>query len=264
MRSTFRSVRAQEGRLVRHLRQRHVLWLHGWAMGLLTLGAMALANAALRGAGVDTLAGRYVVALGVGYVTYLLIVRIWAGMLVRHEERDVLDAAQDVFRWPNGPGNGASFSSGRGGDFGGGGATGGWDGDGVAEGVDGASHALGDVASGAWDAAASADEAAIVVVPVVAVFLAAVAVLLGAGGLLLAYFGTEALLAAAVELAFAYTAARTVVRVEREGWLLAAVRLTWKPMLGALVCAALLGGLIDHFIPQADTLPQAVRLLRVR
>ena len=44
-------------------------------MGLLTLGAMALANAALRGAGVDTLAGRYVVALGVGYVTYLLIVR---------------------------------------------------------------------------------------------------------------------------------------------------------------------------------------------
>ena len=130
--------------------------------------------------------------------------------------------------------------------------------------MDGASHALGDVASGALGAAASTDEAAIVVVPVVAVFLAAVAVLLGAGGLLLAYFGTEALLAAAVELAFAYTAARTVVRVEREGWLLAAVRLTWKPMLGALVCAALLGGLIDHFIPQADTLPQAVRLLRVR
>ena len=260
MRSTFRSVRAQEGRLVRHLRQRHVLWLHGWAMGLLTLGAMALANAALRGAGVDTLAGRYVVALGVGYVTYLLIVRVWAGMLVRREERDALDAAQDVFRWPNGSDNGTPFSSGRGGDFGGGCATGGWEGDGV----DGASHALGDVASGALGAAASTDEAAIVVVPVVAVFLAAVAVLLGAGGLLLAYFGTEALLAAAVELAFAYTAARTVVRVEREGWLLAAVRLTWKPMLGALVCAALLGGLIDHFIPQADTLPQAVRLLRVR
>ena len=120
-------------------------------MGLLTLGAMALANAALRGAGVDTLAGRYVVALGVGYVTYLLIVRVWAGMLVRREERDALDAAQDVFRWPNGSDNGTPFSSGRGGDFGGGCATGGWEGDGV----ESDNHALGDVASGAEGAADS-------------------------------------------------------------------------------------------------------------
>ena len=83
--------------------------------------------------------------------------------------------------------------------------------------------------------------------------------MLGGGWLLLLYFGSEALLAVAVELAFAYTAARTVVRVEREGWLLAAIRLSWKPLLGALVCAVALGALVDHFAPQADTLAQAVQ-----
>ena len=55
-----------------------------------------------------------------------------------------------------------------------------------------------------------------------------------------------------------------MVRVEREGWLLAAIRLSWKPLLGALVCAVALGALVDHFAPQADTLAQAVQQWRAR
>ena len=121
---------------------------------------------------------------------------------------------------------------------------------------------LGGEASGALDGLGAADEGAIVIIPVLAVFGAVLAALFGAGWLLLLYFGSEALLAAAVELAFAYTAARTVVRVEREGWLLASIRLSWKPLLGALVCAVALGALIDHFVPQAETLAEAVRLWR--
>ena len=253
-----------------------MLWLHGWLMGLLTLGAMALANLLLIRAGVDTLAWRYTAALGVGCVVYLLLLRLWAGMLVREEERDVpLDQLSDGAWSPGGSPNSASasemqgeghspISSGQGGDFGGGGADGGWDGSAADVLADQASSSVGDIASGALEVAAGADEGAIIVVPVVAVFLAAAAVLLGAGWLALAWFGTEALLAASVELAFAYTAARTVVRVEREGWLLAAVRLTWKPLLGALVCAVLLGLAIDHFMPQAGSLPEAVRLWRGR
>ena len=50
--------------------------------------------------------------------------------------------------------------------------------------------------------------------------------------------------------------------MEREGWLTAAVRLTWKPLLGALLCAVLLGATIDHFLPQVDSLPEAVRMLQ--
>ncbi|MBP7531179.1 MAG: hypothetical protein KA775_05105, partial [Ottowia sp.] len=64
--------------------------------------------------------------------------------------------------------------------------------------------------------------------------------------------------------AFAYTAARTVVRVEREGWLLAAIRLSWKPLLGALVCAVALGAAIDHFAPQAGSLAEAVQRWHAR
>lgn len=265
----------QEDALVRHLRRRHVLWLHGWAMGLLTLGVMWLATTLARHGGVDSLALRYALALGAGYLAYLLLVRLWAGMLVREDERgdaiDALNVGGDI-PWPTASGRSASdatcrVESGGGGDFGGGGADASFDmpvSDVLGDAGETAESALGDVASGALEAVGGADEGAIVIIPVLAVFAAAAAALLGAGWLLLAWFGTEALLAAAVELAFAYTAARTVVRVEREGWLLAALRLTWKPLLGALISAVLLGALIDHFVPQADTLADAVRVWRGR
>ncbi|RYF39794.1 MAG: hypothetical protein EOO25_14125, partial [Comamonadaceae bacterium] len=56
--------------------------------------------------------------------------------------------------------------------------------------------------------------------------------------------------------------ARTAVRMAREGWLSAAVRLTWKPLLGALFCAVLLGATMDYFIPTAQSLPQALQIIR--
>jgi len=120
---------------------------------------------------------------------------------------------------------------------------------------------MSEVAGGALEAAASADEGIVVVVPVVAIFLIACAVLFGAGALLLLYFGWEALLTVAVELAFSYASARTALRVAREGWLSAAVRLTWKPLAGAIACAVLLGATIDYFIPAARSLPHAIRLI---
>ena len=89
-----------------------------------------------------------------------------------------------------------------------------------------AAGGVGDVVGGALEAAGSADEAAVVVVPV------------------------------------AYASARVAVRVVREGWLSAALRLPWKPLLGAVVCAVILGATIDHFVPDAHSLPQAIRLVR--
>ena len=218
---------------MRHLRRRHTLWLHGWLMGLVTLGVMWGAAALQRHAGVDSLALRYAVTLGVGYLCYLLLLRIWAGMLVREEERSIDDRGIDVW-WPDGSGapQDGGLHSGGGGDFGGGGADAGFDAPLDAVGDAGGSLP-GDAASGALDGLGAADEGAIVIIPVLAVFGAVLAALFGAGWLLLLYFGSEALLAAAVELAFAYTAARTVVRVEREGWLLAAIRLSWVGGFGA-------------------------------
>ena len=123
---------------------------------------------------------------------------------------------------------------------------------------------LGDAAGGALEAIGSADEGAVVVIPVVAIFLIGAAVFFGAGALLLLFFGWEVLLTVAVELAFSYVSARAAVRVAREGWVSAAVRLTWKPLLGAIVCAVALGAAIDHLIPSANSLPQAVKLIRAQ
>ncbi|MFM9901045.1 MAG: hypothetical protein ACKVOT_08515 [Polaromonas sp.] len=218
--------------------------------------------------GSESLALRYLLTLGAGYVVYLLTLRLWAGALLR-QHGDAGSSPPDFgladvdFSFPRegAVANGPGFKSGSGGDFGGGGASGDFSGGtdaGIAFGDD-----SGGVVSGAFEVAAGADEGAIVVVPVVAVFLIGVALVFGVGSLLMLYFGWEALLAVAVELTFTYVSARTAVRVVREGWLSAAVRLTWKPMLGALLCAVLLGAVIDHFIPAAQSLPQAIRWLQL-
>ena len=74
-------------------------------------------------------------------------------------------------------------------------------------------------------------------------------------------FGADLFLTVAVEVAFALLMTRTLYVVEREGWLLAALRISWKPVLGALVTAVALGLLADWLFPQADTLAQVLRSL---
>ncbi len=258
--SNWRSVRLLESRLEYDLRQRHAFWLHGFFIGLMTLGLTWGASHAQMLLGVESLALRYLVSLGLGYLGYLLMLRLWAGALVRrHRQHDGWGGLDGD--WPGGDGAGSAaprmpqMRSGGAGDFGGGGASG--DFSGAAD----AAGGTGKMVSGALEAAGSADEAAVVVVPVVAIFLIGCAVFFGAGSLMLMYFGWEALLAVAVELAFSYASARVAVRVVREGWLSAALRLTWKPLLGAVVCAVLLGATVDHFVPAAHSLPQALRLV---
>jgi hypothetical protein len=251
--SNWRSVRLAEHQFKHQIRTRHALWLHGWCIGLLTLGATWGTSTLLMHGGVESLALRYLLSLGVGYAVYLLVLRAWAAAMLRRSESGDADFGLDLpSDGPGGCGDGpvihdvpGGIDAGGGGDFGGAGAS-------------------GDFASGALEAAASADEAAVIAIPVVAIFLIGSAVLLGAGGLVLLYFGSEALLAVAVELAFSYAASRVAVRVVREGWLYAAVQVTWKPLLGALICAVVLGVTIDHFMPAANSLPHALQLMRGR
>jgi hypothetical protein len=261
--SNWRSVRLWESDVERQLRQRHWLWLHGLCIGTLVLAVMWAASHLQMRMGSDSLALRYLVTLGVGYLVYLLVLRSWAAALINRSSSHI-DFGGDIpspGSWPDVPGevlqDGNPVRSGGGGDFGGGGASG--DYSGASSNGDGV---VGELASGAMEAAAGADEGAVVVIPVVAIFLIGCALVFGAGSLLLLYFGWEALLSVAVELAFSYVSARTAVRVVREGWLSAAVRLTWKPLLGALFCAVLLGATIDYFIPAAHSLPQAIKIIR--
>ncbi len=261
--SNWRSVRLWETDVERSLRQRHVLWLHGLCLGTITMLWMWAVSHLQMLAGVDSLALRYLITLGAGYAAYLLLVRLWAAMLLARDEWGA-DVPADL-PLPDGPQGGGSWTphapldAGGGGDFAGGGASADF-----ADATSAVPDGLSEVAGGALEAAASADEGAIVVVPVVAVFLIGCAIFFGAGALALLYFGWEVLLTVAVELAFSYAAARTAVRVTREGWASAALRLTWKPLAGALCCAVLLGATIDWFIPSAQSLPQALRIIQAQ
>jgi hypothetical protein len=261
--SNWRSVRKWESSFAHKLRQRRTLWLHGLWIGLITLAVTWGVSALQSVLGVDSLAVRYLVSLGAGYAVYLVILRIWAAALLERIHADGVDlSGVDI---PDmGGGSYArselpSVHSGGGGDFGGGGASGDY-----AVDVPGVPDGVVDAAGSAIEVAAGSDEAAIVVVPVVGIFLIACALVFGAGSLVLLYFGWEVLLAVAIELAFSYASARAAVRVTRAGWASTAVRLTWKPLAGALVCAVTLGAAIDHFLPSAHTLPQALKVLKAQ
>jgi len=235
--SDWRSVRLWESRFKQALHRSHDLRLHGFAIGTTILLLMwAVSHLQMR-LGVDALALRYAVTLGVGYGAYLLLLRWWAARLVHRNMRFDPDLADPgVADWPTAHGAAAKLDTGG----------------------------LPDVGGGALDLVGGADEGAVFVVPVLAIFLIGVAIVFGAGALVMLYFGWDALLAVAVEIAFSYVSARAVVRIAREGWLAVAVRLSWKPLLGALLCAVLLGAVIDRFMPQVDSLPGAVRVLMGR
>ncbi|MDA8523069.1 hypothetical protein [Acidovorax sp. NCPPB 4044] len=279
--SSWRRVRTPGRALQESLQSRYRLRVHGWCIGAFMMAFMWAVSHTQMVLGVDSLAVRYLVTLGAGYAAYLVVLRLWAARLVQLPERRARDRDEDG---ADGPGAGDALDAaelihdagdlaaralrgagGRtpplpragGGDFAGAGADGHF-GDAVGGSL---GDSLGDMAGGALGAAADADEGAVVVVPVVAIFLIGAAVLFGAGALALLYFGFDVLLAVAVELAFSYATARAAMGVERAGWLTAAVRLTWKPLLGALLCAIVLGAAIDRFLPDAGSLPAAVRML---
>ncbi len=231
-------MRLWETQVERDLHRNYHLRTHGLLIGTCTLLLMWGVSALQMHAGVESLALRYFVTLGAGYLGYLLVLRWWASMLVRQNKPLNLDVPDPgIGDWPSVTRRGGRARCAAG---------------------------VGDLAGGALEAAAGADEGAVIVVPVVAIFLIGIAIVFGAGALALLYFGSEALLAVAIEVAFSYVSARAAVRIAREGWLTVAVRLTWKPLLGALFCAVVLGAVLDRFMPQVNSLPEAVRVLLKR
>ena len=256
----------REDQLRRRLQKRHWLRLHAVLTGGISLGVMSLLSLALLHAGVHSMALRYGVALASGYLLYLLLVRLWVDCMLRRDWNPG-DVPADIPGSSGGtasPDATASLESGQGGSYGGGGATGDWGGD-PAQLLD-SGTALGEVASSASSGIDIPDigglDEGVVIVPVLLVFAALLIAVTGAGSLLWLVFGAELFLTVAVEVAFALLMARTLYVVEREGWLQAALRISWKPVLGALVTAVLLGAVADWCFPQADTLVQVLRTLR--
>lgn len=262
----LKQIRRRGETLAHQLRQRHWLRLHVACIALLTLAATWLASALLMHAGMTSLAARYAIALPLGYGFYLLLLRAWAGSLLSRRESD---AGIDIGD-PGLPGDtsGSSASTGGGtggdawhgdggGDFAGGGADASWD-----AGDSPVSELAGQALEGAGSVLEGADEGAVVAIPFIVVLglLALLAGLFGVG--LFALFGVDVLVAVAVELLLASAAGSLAYKGFAEGWLGRALRHTWRGALGALVLAVLLGLVIDHYLPAAHSLPDALYLLR--
>ncbi|MEO3690065.1 hypothetical protein [Roseateles paludis] len=216
--------------------------LHVLLLALCCLAVLWGTAVGLRLWGVDSLALRYGVSTAVGYGVYLLLLRLWAAWLLRREA----DLASEV-------GNGFDALE-LGVDVGLDVAQG------LAGGLDGLGSAVG--------AAAEAEEAALVLVPlaVVVTVVLGLAFLLGTG--VLALFGVEVLLGVSVEVALASAAAGLAWRHQRDfsrqGWLACALSHTWPGALALCVAGVLMGVALDNWVPEAQSLPDAVRLLRVR
>lgn len=261
-RAEARWIASMRGKLHRERWLRcHVLLIAG-----LTLLALLLAGALLRACGVDSLAWRYAGALPLSYGVYLLLLRLWARYLLDREESPGSDAAELLDLLPHGSGRSGGpspgFQSGGGGDFGGGGASGDFGSLDLAgsslDGLQGAGRLLGKTGSALGDA----DEGAVVAVPllIVLAIMALLAALLGVA--VFALFGVEVLLGVALEVGLASWVGGMAYRSQRRGWLPRALGQTWKPALALLLLGVALGALIDHALPAADSLPQALQLLR--
>ncbi|MEG3000416.1 MAG: hypothetical protein RR855_07690 [Comamonas sp.] len=256
--------------LRRRLQQRHWLRLHVALVIGLTLAVMLGMSAWLLHAGVHSMALRYGVALLLGYAVYLVLLRLWAGCMLRRDWDGPDPSGAEL---PGGRGGAAEpapdmFRSAEGGEFAGGGASGHWGAEAasqVAEGASGVDLPVEAAESGTQLGLGSLDGLdleGVVILPVLLLFAGLLLVFTGAGALLWAALGTELLLAVAVEVAFALLMARSLYVMEREGWLLVALRLSWKPMLAAVVLAVLLGAACDWLLPGADSLGQVLRSWR--
>jgi len=233
-------------------------WLrwHAFLLATLCFGAAWATSAAFMRMGLETLALRWPLAFGVAYAAFIGLLWVWCRWLLSRDEADG-DPGLDATPLDVGSGGnaGPAFRSGGGGDFGGGGATGSFD-----EGA--AIQSAGEAAGTALEAAASADEGIVIAVPLAIVVGMAALIASALGVAVFGLFGIEVLLGVAVEIAIASAGGALAYRARREGWLAHALSRTFRPMVALLLIAVVLGAAIDHWVPQANSLPQALQLLR--
>jgi hypothetical protein len=254
-----RSVRA-------HLHQRRWVRLHVFLIGTLTFGLLWGLSHSMMAAGVDSMAVRYGVALLLTYPAYLGLLWLWCHWLLSREDAgpDSCDPGFDLPELsPDGSAEMPVFRPGGGGDFGGGGASGSFDasGEAISGAADAGASSLGKMASVTADAVGGADDGAVVRVPVAVAIGIAVALGTVLGFTVFGLFGVEIVLGVAVEIAFASAGGALALKAQREDWLQHAVRRTLAPMAIVLAATVAVGLAIAHWLPQANTLPQALRLL---
>ncbi|WP_372659005.1 hypothetical protein [Hydrogenophaga sp.] len=201
--------------------------------------------------GVESMALRYPLAVGLAYAMFLFLVWLWL-RTNREDYADVPDLSPSSGSGSGGSGEvGMPIRSGGRGDFGGGGASAQFDraGSPVAD-SPGLSSDLGDAAG----AIAEADELAI---PLLAVVLA---VGLAVASLYIIYIAPALLAELLVDGALSYALYRYVRGDDPEHWLVTAVRRTALPFVFTAIFVAVAGAGMSAYAPGARSIGEVVRV----
>lgn len=247
------------------LARRFFLRFHISLILLFSFAAGLLTTRLLLALGVESLLWRWPLGVLGAWGGFLLAVRLWlvwvglGHVLDRDNDTggDGLDLVGDVVDLvPSGRGGGGTLSDlpmpspASGGNFGGGGASSTFagDGGGTASGFD-----LPDIDLGGGDEGC---------LPII-LLLALLALLAAAAGVGVYMIWQAPLLLAEVafEAAVAAGMIRSASRIRDPGWVAGAVRGSWKPFLLVLVLSILVAAALGHFVPEARTLLEAVGLL---
>ena len=215
---------------------------------LLTGGSGLLASFILLQLGMDRMALRYPLALGIAYLFFLLLIWLW----LRTNARDHVDLPQLPDTLPHGvPADGPPrFSSGTGGDFGGGGATASFD--------RAASAVPGDLAPPSRTASETASAVADggeLAVPLLAVVFA---VGLALASLYVVYIAPLLFAEVLVDGACAYALFRYLRGHDPQHWLASTVRHTALPFAATAVFLFVVGIALSAYAPGARSLGQAI------
>jgi len=195
--------------------------------------------------GVTSMALRYPLALLMAYGVFLLLLWLW----LRTKAEDYLDIPDLSGLVPNGSGGGTPAFKGNGGDFGGGGASGSFDGSASFAPVESDSSPLAE-AAGAVD---GADELAI---PLIAV---AFALGLALASLYVVYAAPMLFAELLVDGALSYALYRKIKAIDTPRWLESAVRRTALPFVLTGVFVSITGAAMASYAPGAHSIGQVIQ-----
>ena len=215
----------------------------------LTGGFGLLASFAMLQVGMDSMAIRYPLALALAYLFFLFLIWLW----LRTNAEDYLDAPDitELLPRPRLSANATDFKSGGGGDFGGGGATGSFDGpaSAIEEATSSPLRAVGDSVGSVADA----DELAI---PLIAIILA---IGIALASLYVVYIAPVLFAEVLVDGALSYVLFRHLRRQDPEHWLASTFRRTALPFAATAVFLVAVGAAMAAYAPGAKSVGQVMK-----
>lgn len=215
----------------------------------LTGGCGLLASFTMLQFGVDSMALRYPLALAIAYLFFLFLIWLW----LRTKAEDYLDAPDinDLIPRPGKQSGLPEFKAGGEGDFGGGGASGSFDGSAVP--IEEAGSSPFRAISETVGFAADADEFAI---PLVAI---ALAIGIAVASLYVVYIAPILFAEVLVDGALSYVLFRRLRGQDLQHWLSSAFRRTVLPFAATAVFLVAVGAAMAAYAPGAKSIGQVMK-----